>query len=63
MQQEYAHLNYFELHDLLIYRNKEFTQAIKAGKKQEELQSIYEGIQTVYSFIRSQKMRPPRGNR
>lgn len=58
MHHELAHLDYFELHALLIDKNKEFTNGIKAGKKHTELQSLYDSIQQVYTELRSRKIQP-----
>ncbi len=55
MQQEFEQLDYFELHTLLINKNKEFTDAIKAGKKHNELRSIYNVIHEVYTTLRSRQ--------
>ena len=58
MPQEFEHLNYFELHALLVDKNKEFTDGIKAGKKHNELQAIYNSISEVYLELRSRKSQP-----
>ena len=55
MHPELEHLDYFELHSLLIEKNKEFTEGLKAGKKHIELRSIYNSIQDVYILLRSRK--------
>ena len=55
MQQDIEQLDYFELHSLLINKNKEFTDAIKAGKKHTELRSIYTAINEVYITLRSRQ--------
>jgi hypothetical protein len=55
MQQNFEQLDYFELHALLIDKNKEFTNAIKAGKKHNELRSIYNDIHEVYTTLRSRQ--------
>ena len=55
MQQDFERLDYFELHSLLINKNKEFTDAIKAGKKHNELRSIYTTIHEVYTTLRSRQ--------
>ena len=58
MHHEFDHLDYFELHALLIDKNKEFTEGIKAGKKHTELQVLYNSIHQVYTEIRSRKVQP-----
>ena len=58
MHYEFDHLDYFELHALLIDKNKEFTEGIKAGKKHIELQALYNSIRQVYTELRSRKMQP-----
>jgi hypothetical protein len=58
MQHEFENLDYFELHALLIHKNKEFTNGIKAGKKHVELQAIYNAINEVYTELRSRKVQP-----
>jgi hypothetical protein len=58
MQRELEYLDYFELHTLLINKNKEFTDSIKAGKKHNELQAIYKSIHEVYAELRSRKFQP-----
>jgi hypothetical protein len=58
MPQEFEHLNYFELHTLLVNMNKEFTDGIKAGKKHQELQAIYNGINEVYIELCNRKAQP-----
>ena len=58
MSHEFEHLNYFELHTLLVDKNKEFTDGIKAGKKHNELQAIYNSINQVYTELRSRKSQP-----
>lgn len=58
MPQEFENLNYFELHALLIDKNKEFTNGIKAGKNHSELQSIYNSINDVYRELRNRKAQP-----
>ena len=40
---------------LLIQKNREFTSAMKAGKKHKELVPIYEGIKAVYNIIVARK--------
>ncbi len=55
MQQEFEQLDYFELHTLLIHKNKEFTAGIKAGKKHKELQSMYDSINKLYSVLRNRQ--------
>ena len=55
MQHEFEQLDYFELHSLLIDKNKEFTDAIKSGKKHNELRSIYNVIHEVYTTLRSRQ--------
>jgi hypothetical protein len=52
-------LNSLELHDLqilLINKNREFTDAMKMGKKHRELVPIYEGIKAIYQAITLRKM-------
>jgi hypothetical protein len=58
MSYEFAHLDYFELHALLINKNKEFTSGIKAGKNHSELQAIYTSIQEVYIELQNRKLQP-----
>jgi hypothetical protein len=58
MPHEFEHLDYFELHALLIDKNREFTNGIKAGKKQSELQDIYNSIHDVYKELRNRKVQP-----
>lgn len=58
MHNEFEHLDYFELHALLIDKNKEFTSGIKAGKKHTELQALYDSIHKVYTELRSRKVQP-----
>lgn len=58
MQQEFEHLDYFELHTLLIDKNKEFTNGIKAGKNHSELQAIYNCIHEVYRELQDRKVQP-----
>lgn len=55
-------LDGLELHDLqilLINKNREFTDAMKMGKKHQELVPIYEGIKEIYHAITSRKRRQP----
>ena len=56
MHCNFEKLDYFELHTLLIDKNKEFTAGIKAGKKHAELQVIYRGIHEVYTELRSRQL-------
>lgn len=58
MQHEFEHLGYFELHALLVDKNRAFTDGIKAGKKHTELQSIYHSIHKVYTELRTRKLQP-----
>jgi len=58
MHHEFQHLDYFELHALLVNKNKEFTEGIKAGKKHSELQAIYNSIHEVFTELRSRKQEP-----
>lgn len=58
MHHEFDNLDYFELHALLIDKNKEFTDGIKAGKKHTELQALYNSIHKVYTELRSRKVQP-----
>lgn len=41
----------FALNDLLIAKNREFTSAMKMGKKHHELREIYNEIQEIYKKI------------
>ena len=58
MSYEFEQLDYFELHALLIDKNKEFTNGIKAGKNHSELQDIYNSIHEVYRELRNRKIQP-----
>ncbi|HYH16874.1 MAG TPA: hypothetical protein VD794_16695 [Flavisolibacter sp.] len=58
MQHEFENLNYFELHTLLVNKNREFTDGLKAGKKHAELQVLYNSIHEVYTELRSRKFQP-----
>ena len=44
-----------DLQVLLINKNKEFTQAMKMGRRHADLVPIYEGIKEIYNAIVSQK--------
>lgn len=55
---EFEHLDYFELHSLLIDKNKEFTDGVKTGKNHSELQAIYNSIHAVYMELRNRKLQP-----
>lgn len=58
MQREFENLDYFELHTLLVNKNREFTDGLKAGKKHSELQGLYNSIHEVYTELRTRKYQP-----
>ena len=51
MQDNLERLEIHDLQMLLINKNKEFTDAMKMGKKHQELVPIYEGIKAIYHAI------------
>ena len=55
MQQNLEGLEIHDLQILLINKNREFTDAMKMGKKHKELVPIYEGIKEIYQAITSHK--------
>jgi hypothetical protein len=55
MQQNLKGLEIHDLQILLINKNREFTDAMKMGKKHKELVPIYEGIKEIYQAITSHK--------
>ena len=51
-------LHNLDLHDLqilLINKNREFTEAMRNGKKHKDLLPIYEGIKAIYTAITEYK--------
>jgi len=55
MPENLEKLDIHDLQVLLINKNKEFTDAMKMGRKHAELVPIYEGIKEIYNAIVSQK--------
>jgi hypothetical protein len=55
MQQKLDRLDLHDLQVLLINKNKEFTTALKMGKKHQDLVVIYQGIKEIYSTIMERK--------
>jgi hypothetical protein len=55
MQQNFDGLEMHDLQLLLINKNREFTNAMKMGKKHQELVPIYESIKTIYNAITTRK--------
>ena len=55
MQENLEGLEMHDLQILLINKNREFTDAMKMGKKHKELLPIYEGIKAIYSAITTHK--------
>lgn len=51
MQENLEQMEVHDLQILLINKNREFTEAMKMGKKHKELVPIYEGIKAIYSAI------------
>ena len=55
MQQKLDRLDLHDLQVLLINKNREFTTALKMGKKHQDLVAIYQGIKEIYSTIMERK--------
>ncbi len=55
MQQKLDRLDLHDLQVLLINKNREFTTALKMGKKHKDLVEIYQGIKEIYSTIMERK--------
>ena len=55
MRDNLQNLDIQDLQVLLINKNKEFTEAMKMGRKHAELVPIYEGIKEIYNAIVLQK--------
>ncbi len=56
MQETLERLELHDLQILLINKNREFTDAMKMGKKHKELVPIYEGIKEIYQAITTRKV-------
>lgn len=57
MQDNFDGLELHDLQILLINKNREFTDAMKMGKKHQELLPIYEGIKSIYQAMTARKAR------
>ena len=55
MRENLQNMDIQDLQVLLINKNKEFTQAMKMGRRHADLVPIYEGIKEIYNAIVSQK--------
>ena len=55
MQQKLDRLDLHDLQVLLINKNREFTTALKMGKKHKDLVEIYQGIKEIYNTIMFKK--------